>query len=191
MRKKKWARGWKWKAERETDPERTSLVLHAAGLLAGGAACWEASQVGSQNKSISYLLNVTHVELDLHLWLGLVAKQEGVIIKFARAEPCREERGDIRMPLWTPFLLFLKTVLSLAFHHLMIYIPSAIFKMTLNGVFVCSKFTLVICMCKQSACVCVCVCLVPRGRAAVEARQRRCLCSLRSTSLPLLQTPHK
>lgn len=46
-------------------------------------------------------------------------------------------------------------LLLLPFHHLMIYIPSAIFKMTLNAIFVCSKFALVICMCKQSVCVCV------------------------------------
>lgn len=103
----------------------------------------------------------------------------------------RRERGDIRMPLRTPFFLLLKMVLLLPFHHLMIYIPSAIFKMTLNAFFVCSKFALVICMCKQSVCLCVCVCLIPHGRAAVEARQHRCLCSLRSTSLPLPQTPHK
>lgn len=63
--------GWKEDRTREE-----VSVPHAVRLFAGGTMWWKVSQVGSQNKSISYLLNVTHVELDLHLWLGLLETEE-------------------------------------------------------------------------------------------------------------------
>lgn len=172
--------GWKEDRTREE-----VSVPHAVRLFAGGTMWWKVSQVGSQNKSISYLLYVTHVELNLHLWLGLLGK-ENISIKLAWL--CREEKADIKMPLRSPFHLLQKTVHSLPFHHVMIYITSVIFKMAPKCCFFffCSKFAFVICICKQSLCL-----PIPRGRAAVEARQHQCLCWLRSTSLPLLQKPRK
>lgn len=81
-----------------------------------------------------------------------VGERRRISIKLAW--PCREEKMHIKMPLRSPFHLLQKTIHSLPFHHVVIYVPSVIFKMAPKcSFFFCSKFAFVICMCKQSLCL--------------------------------------